>query len=307
MPGESDGGAGSNGSGRGGQAGDRGTGARGDVGAGVERGDLEDIEIGGGDGAKIVKVRIVPARVRGAGDVHGRTVVGKDEAVFFHGLENDLIGGGEGRDIEAGLETETRAHGRSGGVGGGGGSPVGGGRSESSTGILQCETDRVIDGACGDFIVANESREDGETGGVGAGPGVGALLVGEKIPDSAGTGVPGSGLGVGTVELVEEAVGVIENEDVAIAVAGVGVAFDIRGERDGHGAGIGLGGVGGVVDGDERLSGIDNGVGNADIGAVVEARTEVGMDAGGGADVRDDGGGVGVDGRGGNVFVPEIV
>jgi hypothetical protein len=133
------------------------------------------------------------------------------------------------------------------------------------------------------------------------------LLVGEEIPDGAGICVPGSGLRVGTVEFVEKAVGVVENEDVAIAGAGIGVALDGSGERNGHGAGVGFATVGGVVDGNERLRAVDDGVGNAQVGTVVFAGTEVGMNADGGADVVDDVGGIGIDGRGRNVFVPEVV
>src|SRR5262249_45586826 len=154
-------------------------------------GDLEDIEIRGGYGVEIVEGGVVPARVRGPGDVHRGAVVGEGEAVFFHGVENDLIGSGEGGDIEAGFEAEPLAHGRGGGVAGGG-SPVGGWWCETGAGILERKTNRVIDGTGGDFVVANQSGKDGEACGVGAGPGVGALLVGEEIPDGAGIGIPGS-------------------------------------------------------------------------------------------------------------------
>jgi hypothetical protein len=305
LSGKSNSGAGRNGRGRGGKARDGGARAGGDVRAGVERRDLDDVEIGSGDGAELVEVGVVPSRVRCTGDIHGRAVVGEDEAVFFHGVEDDLIGGGESGDIEAGFEAKTRAHRQSGGVARGGG-PVGSWRSEPGAGILQCETNRVMDGAGGDFVVADESREDGEPGGVGAGPGVGALLVSEKIPDGAGGCVPGRSLRVGTVEFVEQAAGVVENEDVTIAGAGIGVAFDGNGEGDGHEAGIGFA-VGGVVDGNGRLRGIDYGVGNTHARAVVEAGAEIRMKADGRADARDDGGGVGVDRRRRDVFVSEIV
>src|SRR5580704_1274522 len=146
---------------------------------------------------------------------------------------------------------------------------MGGGRCESVTGIGHGETNGVVDCAAGDFIVANEAREDREACGVGAGPGVGTLLVGEKIPDGSRTSVPGSGLRIGAEEFVEEASGSVEDEDVAITGSRIGVALDGRGERDGHGPDVALAAVGSVIDGDERLRGIDYRVGNADGGALI--------------------------------------
>src|SRR5208337_215520 len=150
-------------------------------------------------------------------------------------------------------------------------------------------------------------RKDRQAGRIGAGPGVGALLIGEKIPDGAGAGVPGSGLRVGAVEFVEEAVGIVEHEDVAIASARIGVALNGCSERNGHGAGIAFIAVGGVGDGDERLRGIHDGVGDAHVGAVVFAGTEIRVEANRGADVANVIRRVGVNGGAGDIFVPEIV
>ena len=144
---------------------------------------------------------------------------------------------------------------------------------------MQRETKGVIDGAGSHFIIANEAGEDGESGRIGAGPGVRTLLVGEKIPNGARVGVPGRVLRVGAVEFVEEAVGVVENEDVAIAGTRIGVALDGRSKRNGHRASVGFAAVSGVIDGDERLGAIDNGVRNAHVGAVIFAGPEVGMNA----------------------------
>lgn len=112
---------------------------------------------------------------------------------------------------------------------------------------------------------------------------------------------------IGTVEFIEEAVGVVEDEDMAIAGARIGIALDGSSERDGHGARVAFTTVGGVGDGNESLGGIDDGVGDAHVGAVVFTGTEIGMEANGGADVVDVVGGVGIDVGGGDVFVPEIV
>lgn len=94
---------------------------------------------------------------------------------------------------------------------------------------------------------------------------------------------------------------------MAIARAGIRVAFDGSSERNGHGACVGFTAVRGVIDGDEWLSGVDYRVGNADVGAVVFAGTEIGMNGGRGPDEIDDRGGIGVDGEIRNVGVPEIV
>ena len=119
--------------------------------------------------------------------------------------------------------------------------------------------------------------------------------------------MPTGSLRIRTVELVKETIGFVENEDVTIAGAGIGVALDGSGKRNGHGAGVGLAPVGLVVNGEERLSRVDNRVGNAHVGAVVFALSEIGMDADGGADVTDDCGRIGINGGGGNIFVPQVV
>lgn len=271
--------------------------ASGDVGVGVEGRNLDDIEVGGGGAVEEMEVAVVPVIVGRAADIHRGAVVGEDQAIFLHGVEDDLIRGGITGSVEAGFEAQARAHGRRVGVGAGGG-PVRGGRSEAGAGVRKSETDGVIDGARSNFIVANQSRKNRQTGGIGTGPGVGALLVGEQIPDGAGVRVPSGGLWEGAVELVEEAVGFIEDEDVAIAGAGIGIAFDRSAEGNGHGAGIGFAAVGLVIDRDESLRGVDYAVGNADVRAVVFALAEVGMDADGRTDEIDDAGGVGIDGRG---------
>ncbi len=241
---------------------------------------MEDVEVGCGYSVEQMEIVVVPAGVGSAGDVDGGAVVGEDEAIGFHSGEDDLVGGGIAKDVKAGFEAEARAHGRSGGVGAGGG-VVRGRRNETGAGVGKSETNGVIDGAGSNLIVANQARKNGKAGGVGAGPGVRALFVGEKIPDGTGACVPNGGLRIGRVKLVEEAIGFIEDENVAIAGAGIRVAFDRSGQRNGHGAGVGFAAVRGVIDRDERLSGIDHGIRNTDVGAVVFAGAEVGMNSSG--------------------------
>jgi len=253
-----------------------------------------------------MEVVVVPTAVGGTGNVHGGTVVGEDEAVLFHSVQDDLIGGGIAGDIEASFEAEAGAHGRCEGVGACGG-PVRSGGNKTGTGVLQGEADGVIESASGDFVVTNQTWKNRETCSIGAGPGVRTLLVGKKIPDGPRIGVPTGGLRIGTIELVQKTIGFIENEDVAVAGAGIGIALDGGGKRNGHGARVAFAAVGLIVDGNERLCGIDNGVRNADVGTVVFAGAKIGMDADGRADEIDDGGGIGIDAGRGDVCVPEIV
>lgn len=171
---------------------------------------MEDVEVGCGYAVEKVEIVVVPAAVGSAGDVDGGTIVGEDEAVGFHGGEDDLVSGGITRGVEAGFEAKARAHGRSGGVGARAG-VMRGGRNETGAGVGKSEANGVIDGAGGNFVVTNEAGKNGKPGGVGAGPRVGALLVGEEIPDRAGGCVPSGGLRIGRIELVEEAVGFIEH------------------------------------------------------------------------------------------------
>lgn len=65
------------------------------VARGIERSDFEDVKIGSCDGAECVKVIVAPAIVGRATDVHRRAIIGHDDAVLLHGVENYLIGGAE--------------------------------------------------------------------------------------------------------------------------------------------------------------------------------------------------------------------
>jgi hypothetical protein len=169
---------------------------------------------------------------------------------------------------------------------------------------LQREADRVMDGAGRDFVVADESRKDGQTGSIGGSPRIWALFVTEKIPDCRGIGVPGIGLRVGAIELVQEAVGVIESQDVAIAVAGIRVTLDGICERDGHRAGITFTTVGGEIYGNIRLLQTANRIGNANGRPLVLTGAEIRMKPDRRANEIDDGAGIGVDHGGRDVLVP---
>ena len=65
------------------------------VARGKERSDFEDVKVGSRDGAESVKVVVAPAIVGRATDVHRRAIIGHDDAVLLHSVENYLIGGAE--------------------------------------------------------------------------------------------------------------------------------------------------------------------------------------------------------------------
>jgi len=134
------------------------------------------------------------------------------------------------------------------------------------------------------------------------------LIVVEQIPDGGGASVPGAvGVDARAVEFVEPAIVVVEHQDVTIACAGIGVAFDVGSGGDGHGTGITFVAVGVEDDVHGRLRGVDYGIGDAHVAAVVFAGTKIGMERDGGADEIDIGVGVGIYGGGGDVLVPGVV
>src|SRR5208282_492345 len=97
--------------GAGGEARDRWGGALRNVGGSVDGAEGNDFEVRGRKRGEIVEIVVVPVIVGGAGDVHGRAVVGHDHAVLLESGENDLVGGGETGNVEAGFEAQAHAHG----------------------------------------------------------------------------------------------------------------------------------------------------------------------------------------------------
>ena len=59
------------------------------LGAVVQGGGVDDLEVGAVQLLKLVQVVVVPAGGRGAGHVPGRAVVGQDHAVLLQGREDD--------------------------------------------------------------------------------------------------------------------------------------------------------------------------------------------------------------------------
>ena len=95
------------------------------------------------------------------------------------------------------------------------------------------DADRVVDRARCHLLVTDEAGEDRQAGGIGGGEALGATVRAVEIPDRAPVGLPALVLFVGepAVHLVELAVGVVEADDVAVALA-VLAALDRRVERD---------------------------------------------------------------------------
>ena len=108
-------------------------------------------------------------------------------------------------------------------------------------------------------------------------------------------------------KLVEETIRIVENENVAITGAGIGVTLDGRGNRNGHRPGIAFASIGGEVDGDGRLLPTDNEVGNADRRAQILARPKVRVHASASPDEIDDCSGIRIHWRGRNIGVPKTV
>ena len=86
------------------------------VGGCIDGAEGHDFEIRSSECGEIVQIVVAPAIVGSSAEVHRRAVVGHDHAVLFEGFENDLVGGREAGDVEAGFEAQTHTH-RSGELG----------------------------------------------------------------------------------------------------------------------------------------------------------------------------------------------
>jgi hypothetical protein len=86
------------------------------------------------------------------------------------------------------------------------------------------EAESVLDITRGVLVVAHQTGEDGQTSAVGGRPGIGALFVSQQVPDGGGVGVPtavavrGRVAQLMVVQLIEEAVGVIQNVPLVQAI-----------------------------------------------------------------------------------------
>ncbi len=114
-------------------------------------------------------------------------------------------------------------------------------------------------------------------------------------------------VGIGAVKLIQPAIGIVENQHVAVAAAGIGIALDGSIRRDRHRSGIALIAVGREVDVHRRLRTTHHDIGNSNVRAVVQTGTEVRMQPDRRTNEVDHGRGIGIDGRGRDILVPGIV
>jgi len=82
-------------------------------------------------------------------------------------------------------------------------------------GIRSGEAKRVANFAGGDFIVADQAGEDGESGGVGGSPGRRTQRIGDQVEDGAAVRLPTGRLGKRAAEFVQDATDVGEGIKVA--------------------------------------------------------------------------------------------
>src|SRR5580692_630771 len=94
--------------------------------------------------------------------------------------------------------------------------------------MLQGEANGMLNLAGGYFVIANQAGKNREAGGVGGCPCPRTLLIGLKIPDGGGGGVPAAvAVRRSAVEFVEKAIALVHHQHMPIAAAGVGEAFNL--------------------------------------------------------------------------------
>ena len=145
-----------------------------------------------------------------------------------------------------------------------------------------------------DLVVADEARQYGETGGVGARPGVGPAQVAVEGKDRARPGLPATAVPERLIELEQDPVVIVDEQHVAVAVvapAGLPsldpLRLGARSDRDrvaggatgsAHVALVGIA-VGVEVHDLERRRAGDDGVDHAvDVGERGDVPPEVGVD-----------------------------
>ena len=104
------------------------------------------------------------------------------------------------------------------------------------------------DDARGDLVIADESGQDRQSGGVGTRPPVGTKGIRAQVPGRAAARSPVGALRAGVVQLVEAARVLVDHEHVAVT-GRIEAAFDQRARRDRVADLVGLVGV---VEGDRR-------------------------------------------------------
>ena len=171
---------------------------------------------------------------------------------------------------------------------------------------LDGEAQRVADHAGRRVAVpAREPGQDRQPGRVGRRPAGRAERVRAEVPDRTRSGRPAAADALQGVELVQLAAVAVDDQRVAVAVAGVRLPLDGNLRRDRVRALVALVGV---LERDARLRrrlAVDDDVGDADLRAVPEAGAEVGVDRAV-ADRGDQRRGVRGDGKAVDAFVPRV-
>jgi len=184
--------------------------------------------------AKAVQVVVLPGRIGGTADVPVRAVVGQDHPVALERGEDHPRLGAEAADIHRSLEPHPQAHGRQ--VGRGVAACVVPGRVEMRlAGGGEGEAEGMVDHPGGHLVVAGQSGQDRQPGGVGAGPAVRTQGIGAEIPDRPGASVPRLAASRGVPQLVEGAGILVHDQDMPITA---GLHERVRWDRVGSRIGI---------------------------------------------------------------------
>ena len=177
-----------------------------------------------------VQDAVVPARVEGPAEEQVGAVVGDDQTVGLHRLDDSLdaeVGRG---DADTGLQPQPSAHrkriGRA-GIRGGIAGEVGRRKHVVVRGP-HGHADRVANrvGVEIGLVVSNQPRQDGEAGGVGGREALRPPIVGFHVEERARAGLPARAVVEDVVELVQELAGSVHDQQVPI---GEGAAVDVPG------------------------------------------------------------------------------
>ena len=152
------------------------------VGADHQRGLVDRIERARRHLLELVDQGCWPPRIGGSAEVPVGAVVGQDQPVVLHGPQDHLRLGRVARDVVARLQTEPCAHGREVGVARRSGLVTG--RPEiRRVRRLGRHPDGVGDRARQHLVVAEQTRQDGQAGGVRRGPSGRTERVRTEVPD----------------------------------------------------------------------------------------------------------------------------
>ncbi len=169
---------------------------------------------------------VVPAFVGRAAHVPGRAVVGKDDAVGLHRLQDDLRLRGKSADVVIGFQAEARAKGW---------------RVRATPrlrhvprrpdviigGAVGGEAQGVLDDSRRHFFVSRQPGQNREAGRIGGGPAIGAEGVRVQIPDRAGASGPAAGGLRSIIKFVQCTIVSINYQDVMIrSPFAVGTVWD---------------------------------------------------------------------------------